>query len=596
MEKTYFVQRKTMSGIADEVRELSGKGTMLNPEQMTTELDSANTAVDDQADVINEIKEILANKRIPEDGLEGADEYVDFYDYDGTLLHRFTVLEIQGMTELPPLPQHEGLICQGWNWTLEQLKEENKSTIVAPYYYTDDNTLRLYITIPYDNFAMNMISMVNTFGNPVNIEWGDGSVDTVTTSSRVVHTYTNEGKYCIRIKKNTTYVANLSGYHAMLFGVGNSSDKSANGILDAVELPDKIGTLNYFNGCTNLKTITVPSSFSTGEICYENCKQLKLSIFTGPYRDVQSNSYDCIVSCTPYVDTIGRNSFNGVKRVELPRFSRSEYSQGGYIQATDPNVLAGISSKRIDIRKYIFSTNGTISSDDAKIEYVHCSNIPDQFLNSNKYLKEVVIEDSTKIADNAFSASTVEKITFINCEIKHLGPVFNSTFRLTNVDLPNGLETMLSTFNNCRYLEHVNIPDSVNEIGGSTFYNCKNLSNVVLPKNLKVIGDNAFYGCGEIDEIVLPELLTQIGKNAFIGTSIREFTIPKNVESLYINAFDASKPCVIKFTEHTFIPTMMAYDSTFVGTGVKIMVPAALYDEWIKATNWVVVSSLIVPV
>lgn len=54
---------------------------------------------------------------------EAAVEYVNFRDYDGTVLYSYTVEEAAALTELPPLPTHEGLVCQGWNWTLTDIKE-----------------------------------------------------------------------------------------------------------------------------------------------------------------------------------------------------------------------------------------------------------------------------------------------------------------------------------------------------------------------------------------------------------------------------------------------------------------------------------------
>ena len=56
---------------------------------------------------------------------------VNFYDYDGTRLYSYTLAEVQALTELPELPSHDGLICQGWNWTLADIKAENKETDVG---------------------------------------------------------------------------------------------------------------------------------------------------------------------------------------------------------------------------------------------------------------------------------------------------------------------------------------------------------------------------------------------------------------------------------------------------------------------------------
>ena len=44
-----------------------------------------------------------------------TEEYVRFYDYDGTLVASYTLKEAQKLTSLPYGPNHEGLIFQGWN-------------------------------------------------------------------------------------------------------------------------------------------------------------------------------------------------------------------------------------------------------------------------------------------------------------------------------------------------------------------------------------------------------------------------------------------------------------------------------------------------
>ena len=63
---------------------------------------------------------------------------VNFYDYDGTLLYAYTLAELQALTELPTLPSHNGLTCQGWNWSLEDLKAYAKPCDIMPYYVTND--------------------------------------------------------------------------------------------------------------------------------------------------------------------------------------------------------------------------------------------------------------------------------------------------------------------------------------------------------------------------------------------------------------------------------------------------------------------------
>ena len=61
-------------------------------------------------------------------GIEEKD--VNFYDYDGTLLYAYTKAEFLALESMPENPTHEGLTANGWNWTLQEMKQ-----------YTTDNDI-----------------------------------------------------------------------------------------------------------------------------------------------------------------------------------------------------------------------------------------------------------------------------------------------------------------------------------------------------------------------------------------------------------------------------------------------------------------------
>lgn len=56
---------------------------------------------------------------------------VNFFDYDGALLYSYTWDEAKELTELPPLPVHDGLEVREWNYTLEDIKEQGVDAITA---------------------------------------------------------------------------------------------------------------------------------------------------------------------------------------------------------------------------------------------------------------------------------------------------------------------------------------------------------------------------------------------------------------------------------------------------------------------------------
>lgn len=103
---------------------------------------------------------------------------VVFRDYDGTILHSYTKQEALALTQLPSLPTRTGLTCQGWNWTLQQMKDYVTSydkCEIGAMYTTDDGKTRIKITI-YDSKYSNIpIVFVQTITNGVEVDWGDGS-------------------------------------------------------------------------------------------------------------------------------------------------------------------------------------------------------------------------------------------------------------------------------------------------------------------------------------------------------------------------------------------------------------------------------------
>lgn len=127
---------------------------------------------------------------------------INFYDYDGTLLHAWSLAELQGKTELPELPTQPGLICQGWNWTLADLKSLGRKMNVGAIYTTDDGATRLHLNIPIDNYAVSL-QFYQLYNSSTQIDWGDGTApETSYAHDRITmpHTYANAGRYILSLK------------------------------------------------------------------------------------------------------------------------------------------------------------------------------------------------------------------------------------------------------------------------------------------------------------------------------------------------------------------------------------------------------------
>ena len=172
---------------------------------------------------------------------------VNFYDYDGTLLYSYTVGEAQALTELPPLPSQPGLICQEWNYDLETVKSYNRPIDIGATYITDDGKTRLYINVLNQSYLTVQLCISTEKSNSeFTIDWGDGAVETFTSSTDdsefYDHYYLTTGEYVINIDcKETQLCANLE----TLYEVLERAEIGANFDFDAVD-------------CVKLKYITIP--------------------------------------------------------------------------------------------------------------------------------------------------------------------------------------------------------------------------------------------------------------------------------------------------------------------------------------------------
>lgn len=189
---------------------------------------------------------------------------VNFWDYDGTLLHSYTLAEAQALTELPPLPTREGLICQGWNWTLEQIKSFGLQVEVGAVYITDDGKTRIKIDVSsmlIANVTLN-IGDANELTLTVNIDWGDGSaIETVSGGyvQQYTHQYAATGIYTIALEV-VSGTLRLGGNDAAKPLIGGSITDSTRCITEVYCGSNIAATVGWqsLNTERRLRTITIP--------------------------------------------------------------------------------------------------------------------------------------------------------------------------------------------------------------------------------------------------------------------------------------------------------------------------------------------------
>lgn len=392
---------------------------------------------------------------------------VNFYDYDGGILHTYTKDEFLALSEMPSLPERLGLVCQGWNYSLEDAKAyvgEYGVLHIGAMYITDDGKTRLYITIDSPFAAEVPLYFSLTTPNSLVIDWGDGKKEPISGSGslNVSHKYEEVGDYVIAFEVAEGCVFTLgqketSSSYIPLMG----STSVYSNMLKKVEIGKNITEIlqRTFCNCYSLLSVTIPK----------------------------------------YVTTLDNHAF---------------YYCLSLSSITIPDSVTSIGNYAFD---YCYS------------------------------LTSITIPDSvTSIGNSAFG----------HCS------------SLTSILIPNNITTLESmVFSNCSSLQSVILNSNITFRNGSQeqFINCTALRSFVFPEQVSYLGPRVFNDCKSLTSVIFNrnELnLNSVVLSNCISLVFLDFSRVQNVPSL---------------AGSTYIPSSNYY---------KIIVPDALYDEWIAATNW----------
>ena len=356
---------------------------------------------------------------------------VNFYDYDGTLLYSYTLAEAQALTELPPLPTQDGLICQGWNWTLAELLEQNSEMDVGAIYITADGKTRAVVELPSEE---RLTLYLNFNGASAVVEWGDGRSESVsgTGMHNLEHRYDSPGEYTIAI-------AVVSG---KLVTSGNSTDSP---FVGRVSLGSKVALKEFYGGSNldpdfgwigfnqslNLRIATIPEGVTNiANSAFPQCKSLGFIALP----------HSCVTIGSAFTYSHG-----GLSHISLPPKLQS---LGG------SNFRASYALRRVCIPQDVVTVGGIM------------------FYQSG--VREVVLPSGL---------STLQSQFFDGCD------------QLREVILPEGLEAIAgAAVRNCTALARLEIPASVSSIGANAFYGDTHLGKLIFLPSVPptVANANAF--------------------------------------------------------------------------------------------------------
>lgn len=386
-----------------------------------------------------------ANVKVPNYWTEPDIKDVNFIDYEGTLLYSYTLEEIQNMTKLPELPIHSGLTCQGWNWTLEELKELGREMEVGAMYVTTDGKTKAHIHL-YSPITGTIV-YTQTVANSVVVNWGDGSpteTSDIVGAVTLSHDYTSAGNYVITLDSESPYdlgnSVSTSNNFNFMGSTGNTNKRWTTSLIK-VYLGKNVRALAYasFREVYSLKEISISegTDLSQGNTFYAS-NSLTGCVFPRSNYDIGGYMFQMagamrFISLPPNLNTFSNfmGKCDALKRLNIPNITGN---------------LNQLSNMGINIEKI----------------YIPDSMEPDRYSSgynrafaNNQFLKELRLPEGWETLNSSFVANdnALEKLEFPST-VNNIGSyAFNNTFGLKIIDFSKCTEVPtlqnINAFTNC---------------------------------------------------------------------------------------------------------------------------------------------------
>ena len=503
-------------------------------------------------ETLGQIRDILLRDEIT---VEKKD--VSFYDYDGTLLYSYTVEEANALTALPAGPAHEGLLFDGWNWSLEDVKSLTRPMDIGAMFATDDGTTRIYIHLEGGHTDVTFNIRVNGM---VTVDWGDGTAyDTLTGTDLTieqwtpVHNYAFPGDYTIKLAVN--------GEAQLEESFSKIKSKQLRNSISKIEIGTNIIIGNEaFYFCDSLLNVTIPSSItSLGEYAFDCCHSLlSVAIPSGVERLEEGTFYECL----------------SLLNITIPKSVT-------YLSADVFELCASLQSITLpDSITRIGSDFGKCSSLSNIIIPSGVTQIMGRTFQDCVLLSSITIPDTvTKIGEYAFQGCA----------------------SLSNITIPVSVTIIEDyAFQDCVSLSNITIPDNnhITSIGKYAFGDCSLLLDIINTNQMISIQENVFENCFSLSDITIPNGIQSIGSRAFLNCiSLSSVTFPNGLATIGTAAFIlCEKVIYYDFTQLSSIPTLSNQAFDGLPADCEIRVPASLETQWKAATNWTIYADHIVGV
>ena len=471
-----------------------------------------------------------------------ATEYVNFYDYDGSLLHQYPLPIFEKMAALPMHPNSRtDCECVGWNYDLETIKAMKSHVNVAAIYNQKDEEVethtpgepvyvdgtKLYMHFDYE--LKITLYFRQTVSQGVTVHWGDGESSVSSTSYgssnlSLSHTF-QAGDYTISFEVADGCILSLGQANTNYCVVGyvgstNSTYVPAWNTLQKAEidLRDTALLSSAFRMCLGLKEVIIGNGRSTAipSYCFDYCQSLEQITLCDDISTIYEYAFRCCyrlrnIAIPTSVTSIGSYAFVDCRRLH-------DISIPGTVKTLSSYVFQNCMALK---SAHLGSGVQTIGSN----LFYNCY-----------HLEEINLPNTIKTLNSSvfYQCYALKEIVFPAGITSIPNSICQSCIALKTVILPEGITQIASSaFNNCPSLRFIGIPKSVNIIHENAFSNCYGLRNAVIGMGVKEIRASAFQNDYGMEYIVLPPSVTTLGIRAFgYSRSLKNLVVPAHLETV----------------------------------------------------------------
>lgn len=343
--------------------------------------------------------------------------------------------------------------------------------------------------------------------------------------------------------------------------------------LESYEVPEGVVVIawNAFKGCTNVKTITLPSTLTSIENgAFSDCKNLE-------GMDIENTSIDTINETVLHgwnkstsltlpekikvITPSTFNTFSNLKTLDLSKTQIAEFNN--YTASGLNNLIKIILPPSIKIVSGLWELNNLecveisgsskYSSKDGVLYettpdnknivfYPHGKKVEKFDLSSfnvesigkkafihNDYLKEVVLPSKIVKIDE-FAFSRCQKLAKINLSnVKDIGMfAFDNCKALKEIRISENAKIQTKAFNECEGLTKAIFGKGV-WVGNEAFFSCRNLETIELSQNMEMI-HLAFSFCVKLKNLLIKQGSILRGSTFFHCENVKSVIIENDCE------------------------------------------------------------------